>query len=832
MAILSGHKKEKEYVADGHGDHTLVSKWTHADTVEMPNGQTLSEFTFDDSKVSQIQSDSGVSGEYNILLSETANSGTTLTERARKTSQLYWHSNAKLLAVYADNKGVGIKNDDILMSGTDNTWDGENTSLKTALAAKGTSNLEIGNTATTAMAGNTEVNNVTQTQSNDNNGNFEMLFSGTADNITRAEGSRKCKYLTYNPSINKLVLGTANNGSIGISASSTGHEIDVKTTENNKVYASASSMGANLTVKSNVAEPHIELTFIDSNVTKQMIIRPNDIRLSNNTWDGNNVSLVSALAAKQGTLTPGTNISIVSGVISATDTTYNDFDGSVHGLVPVPSNGDSAKFLKGDGTWATPTDTTYSDFVGSTHGLVPAVSTQGGKFLKDDGTWDTPATGSSSLATLSDVTLTTPTDGQILKYDYSNSKWINANEVSYSDFAGSTHGLVPAATSGDATKFLQGDGTWATPSSGSSSLSGLSDVTLTSLTDGQVLKYDATSNKWINYTDSGANDAVTQTATSDNNFYEITFSGSTNSNTRTEGVRKNVDFLYASSQRNVVVKSVASSPYTLPTYFAPSYRVIYQPTTDDPVIYSALTADDVVLGGTSNTWDGTNTSLKAAIAAAGQGGGGGTTVIANPSGTATDDLTSIQIGSTIYDIPSGGGSSSGGSNTLLFQGSLTSSTSQIVLSDDYTNYDLLIFRTSRIADNVIYKMDKTFDVLGLEINDYVQDFGWSPDNNYWAYQIANSTTLNRISQGSNFILYEIYGIKMGNGGGATPVELTKAQYDALTSQEKNDPNKIYFITDYNTEPLADRINESAAVNTGVNSIMFSNVATGTDIVHT
>lgn len=34
---------------------------------------------------------------------------------------------------------------------------------------------------------------------------------------------------------------------------------------------------------------------------------------------------------------------------------------------------------------------------------------------------------------------------------------------------------------------------------------------------------------------------------------------------------------------------------------------------------------------------------------------GGTTVVANPSGTATDDLNKLQVGSTIYNIPSGGG---------------------------------------------------------------------------------------------------------------------------------------------------------------------------------
>lgn len=35
--------------------------------------------------------------------------------------------------------------------------------------------------------------------------------------------------------------------------------------------------------------------------------------------------------------------------------------------------------------------------------------------------------GSSSLAGLSDVNLTTPTDGQVLTYDNANSEWVNAN---------------------------------------------------------------------------------------------------------------------------------------------------------------------------------------------------------------------------------------------------------------------------------------------------------------------------------------------------------------------------------------------------------------------
>lgn len=69
------------------------------------------------------------------------------------------------------------------------------------------------------------------------------------------------------------------------------------------------------------------------------------------------------------------------------------------GLAPTPASADRTKFLRGDGTWATPTDTTYSDFGGATaqqagtHGLVPAPTTSDpDKFLKGDGTWGTVTT--------------------------------------------------------------------------------------------------------------------------------------------------------------------------------------------------------------------------------------------------------------------------------------------------------------------------------------------------------------------------------------------------------------------------------------------------------
>ena len=64
--------------------------------------------------------------------------------------------------------------------------------------------------------------------------------------------------------------------------------------------------------------------------------------------------------------------------IPAQDTTYNAFKGATAegaggaGLVPAPAQGDQAKFLKADGTWATPANTTYEEATGEAAGLMSA----------------------------------------------------------------------------------------------------------------------------------------------------------------------------------------------------------------------------------------------------------------------------------------------------------------------------------------------------------------------------------------------------------------------------------------------------------------------------
>lgn len=50
MSILSGIRKQKKYITDANGDHTLVSEWTNTDTVDLAtdivnNERTLAEAT-------------------------------------------------------------------------------------------------------------------------------------------------------------------------------------------------------------------------------------------------------------------------------------------------------------------------------------------------------------------------------------------------------------------------------------------------------------------------------------------------------------------------------------------------------------------------------------------------------------------------------------------------------------------------------------------------------------------------------------------------------------------------------------------------------------------
>ncbi len=107
--------------------------------------------------------------------------------------------------------------------------------------------------------------------------------------------------------------------------------------------------------------------------------------------------------------------------------------------------------------------------------VLPEATTSALGGVKVDGTTITISNGvisstvsASALANLTDVQISDLANGQILKYDATNSKWVNATQEEIR-----------------------------------TQLSQLTDVELTDLTDGQIIAWDATEQKWVNVDNSG-----------------------------------------------------------------------------------------------------------------------------------------------------------------------------------------------------------------------------------------------------------------------------------------------------------------------------------------
>ena len=126
--------------------------------------------------------------------------------------------------------------------------------------------------------------------------------------------------------------------------------------------------------------------------------KPTDLGdFSNNAGYIKIADLPIASASTLGCIKVGTNLSInASGVLSAVDTTYDDFAGRDHGLVPpIREEDDHKKFLRGDGTWQiisfhqvqsdwNQTNTLSADYI-KNKPTIPTVPTNVSSFTNDAG---------------------------------------------------------------------------------------------------------------------------------------------------------------------------------------------------------------------------------------------------------------------------------------------------------------------------------------------------------------------------------------------------------------------------------------------------------------
>ena len=195
---------------------------------------------------------------------------------------------------------------------------------------------------------------------------------------------------------------------------------------------------------------------------------------------------------------------------------------------------------------------------------------------------------------------------------------------------------------------------------------------------------------------------------------------------------------------------IADDFSTESTYAVGDY-VIY-----DGSLYKCTTAVTTAGAWDSNDW--TETLVMDEVEA---GGGGGTTVIANPSGTATDDLTKVQIGSTIYDIPGGG---SGGGGIVIDKLWEYSNSYDITLSHDFTDYDFLVFEGNNWRDanhkgGSIVSSAELESIRGVTGKMYTF-VGASGE--YVNYTVASKTSMT-VVEGSSRVT-TVWGIKSAGGG--------------------------------------------------------------------
>ena len=169
---------------------------------------------------------------------------------------------------------------------------------------------------------------------------------------------------------------------------------------------------------------------------------------------------------------------------------------------------------------------------------------------------------------------------------------------------------VAAFLSTNTTQFLRGDGTWAVPPSGgvgggATTLDGLSNVSISSPSDGQVLKYFGTDSKWKNSTDntgsgSGGSGTVTSVSVATANGFAGSVIGATTTpaiSIKTNGLTG----IIKSANDGTISVATAGTDYVVPSGTVQTANGLT--TTSGTVIVSAATAPFIgqVLTATSTT---------------------------------------------------------------------------------------------------------------------------------------------------------------------------------------------------------------------------------------
>lgn len=176
-------------------------------------------------------------------------------------------------------------------------------------------------------------------------------------------------------------------------------------------------------------------------------------------------------------------------------------------------------------------------------------------------------------------------------------------------------------------------------------------------------------------------------------------------------------------------------------------------------------ADGQVLkwNATSQKWENANES-------------GGTTVIANPTGTPTEELSTIQIGEDIYEIVGGGGGGGNGyEEYTLYSDDNAPASGEITLSDDVNNYDILVFKARYTGSGNLIDWSASYPAKKFATEfPYVASATYAnarhlciQNNNTSYVRVIMGSANNKLYTFSNGTgkIVEVLGLKFGSGGG-------------------------------------------------------------------
>ena len=429
--------------------------------------------------------------------------------------------------------------------------------------------------------------------------------------------------------------------------------------------------------------------------------------------------------------------------------------------------------------------------------------------------------------------------------------------TTYNDMVGAdgtdpgTHGLAPAPAATDNTKFLKGDGSWGDPvtanpvAAATATLTKLSiNNTVYDLAGGTATYFGTTdpSNSlgnngdlYFKYTSTPATieDEITLPTFVDDQSTHVTIPNFED--------YIDVSFGYIDANRNPGAKdftiedlpqnnnpqwSQGGDIYIMNGYY---YAVASRDSTGFWIkeCGNPLQSITVSYSGYSYNIISTYVKIEGRWIVFSTGGGGGSEVIANPSGTATDVLNKIEIDDVIYSLPSGGGGASG-SVTTLFENDGTTNPASITLDDDLTNYDIVLFQLGATSGDAIFTM--AYNVADLTAGDTI-GAGSASSIFVWYYYTDSTTLTLRVSAG-NVYMSTIVGIKFGGSGGGTGsfVGLTKAEYDALPTSEKEDTNKLYLVQEGGGGTLTTPIDMSGGTPIREGSMNFNTTSTSVQSV--